>query len=135
MKAQGEPRCGGCHAIAAWVWILGVSTVAWAGSIALYVMVSRLMFPDVARVFAALGADLPLPARIYLVVSAWLLPAVIFGVVGAPIVAAIMGQRAPDRLRTWARRYALSVIFGVAWGLLGVAAWYRCAIDTITALE
>jgi hypothetical protein len=98
-------------------------------------MVSRLMFPDMARVFAELGADLPLPARIYLVLSGWLLPAVIVGVVGAPIVAAIMGQRAPDRLRIWARRYALSVIPGVGWGLLGVAAWYRCATDTITALK
>jgi hypothetical protein len=135
VEAQGGLRCRECHAIAAWAMILGMATIAWAVSIALYLVVSRVMFADIARMFAGLGAQLPLAARIYFALSAQIFPAVIAGAAGAPLIVAGMGQRAPERLHIWARRYALTAILGVAWGLLGVAAWYLCFSSVITSLK
>jgi type II secretory pathway component PulF len=109
--------------------------LAWTVSIALYLVVSRLMFPDVAKMFDGLGAQPPLPARVYFVLSAWVFPVVAAVVLGVPIMVAAMGKRTPERLQVWSRRYALTAILGVGWGLLAVSAWYLCVSNIISALK
>jgi len=93
------------------------------------------MFPDVAKLFAGLGTEPPLPARLYFVLSARVFPAVAALVAVAPIVVMTAGRNVPGRLYVWSRRWALSAILGVGWALLGVAVWYLCVAHIIDALK
>lgn len=112
-----------------------MAALAWAAGIALYLVVSRLMYPDIVKMFDGLGSEPPVPARLYFALSAWLFPVVAAVVVLAPILVATMGWRAPERLRAWSRRYALTAILGVGWGFLGVSAWYLCVTGIINVLK
>ena len=135
VKSQGGFRCRGCRAVLGWAWILGMAALAWAAGVALYLVMSRLMYPDIVKMFDGLGSEPPVPARLYFVLSGWLFPVVAALVVLVPILIASLGRKTPERLRVWARRYALTAIAGVGWGLLGVAAWYICVTGIINVLK
>ena len=135
VKFRGGVRCGGCRALAAWVWILGMAGLAWAAGIALYLVVSRLMYPDMVKMFDGLGSEPPLPSRLYFVLSSWVFPLLATLALGVPVLVVAMGRNTPERLRVWSRRYALTAVLGVGWGLLGVAAWYLCVTGIINVLK
>lgn len=130
VSTQGTFRCGRCHAVRASVWILGTAVLAWVASIALFVVVSKVMYADIVSMYDGLGSAPPVPARIYFVLSEWLFPVVALVVSTTPFILFGLSRGKPRRLLTWSRRYAVTAFLGLGWAVLGVAQWYL-SISTI----
>jgi hypothetical protein len=112
-----------------------MGALGWAAGLALYLVVSRLMYPDIVKMFDGLASQPPVPARLYFVLSGWGFPIIATLAVGAPILVVAMGWNTGERLRVWSRRYALTAVLGVGWGVLGGSAWYLCVSGIINVLK
>lgn len=131
-EARGRFRCGKCAALFGSVWVLAMAVAAWAGAFALFLVVSKAMYPDVVKMFDGLGMQPPLPSRVYFALSALALPVIAAAVTVALLV--ILARSGP-RLPIWSRRYALAAVGGLGWGLLAVALWWLCIADIIHKLS
>jgi hypothetical protein len=116
-------------------WILGLGLLAWSASLALFLVLSGLVYGEIEKMYGGLGSQPPVLARLYFAASRLLWPAAALVALAGPAGAIAAGRNQPARSRAWSRRYALSSVLGVGWALLGVAAWYLCVTSIIAVLS
>jgi hypothetical protein len=116
-------------------WLACTALLVWMIALALYWSVSQVMYADLARIYAGLGSQTPLPARLYFALSdPASYPVAAVALLSFPAMFAANRENA-GRLRVWAFRYALSAGLGGAWAALGLAAWWLTVKSIISTLS
>jgi hypothetical protein len=127
-------RCAGCRKITSGAWLLMSGMLVWIVCLALYVA-TRLLYADIAVPMAALGAEPPLPSRLFFRLSDVGLAFVGGLALVAPIAICALSRGRNERLERWPRAYVVATLVGVFWVALGFGAWYLSAVDNISPLR
>jgi hypothetical protein len=128
-------RCTRCRTVTTSCWLACTALLGWLSALALYWSVSQVMYADIARIYAGLGSQTPLPARLYFAVSdPASYPIAAVALLSFPALLAASRENA-GRLRVWARCFALSAGLGWAWAALGLVAWWLSVKSIISTLS
>jgi hypothetical protein len=124
-NSVGLAGCNECRTPSASGWLLAIAVMLWIAALAIDAVDRVLLYRQLERAFAALGAAPPAPARIYFAMAHWLrYPALVWALL-APLVIASRARKL-DAWR-WSRRYGCTAALAFVWAGLGLVLCYVAA--------
>ncbi len=121
----GLAGCNECRTPSASGWLLATAVLLWIAALAIDAVDRVLLYGQIERAFAGLGAAPPAPARIYFALAHWLRYPVMVVALVAPLV--IAGRARQLDAWRWSRRYACAAALAFGWAVLGLVLCYVAA--------